>query len=280
MANCPNKNLEEWKLLVASRGEDVAHYLWDKYEGNVPESESKIEIVKAGLKATNILQSPKADQFFNAVAKNKITGDFFWKKMQADLGVPKDQLEILKSFNTQDKGELISSLLGNYSFAIEINTAKAEPFVDRSEITTYVYNNEEYVDAGFGYFKNGNIEITEQQYNEAVKNGKRKFEEKPIQNSSYYSNLIVPGGTNYTENEIATPAITPSIKGHAQFATDQGIGWFRSDDKLGDKYSIKATNRTTGIEQNMSQNMSLEEATEIANSFKDRFDNVRLVKYE
>ena len=113
MANCPNKNLEEWKLLIASRGEDVAHYLWDKYDGLVPESESKTEIVKSGLKATNILQSPKADQFFNAVAKNKISGDFFWKKMQADLGIPKDQVEILKSFDTQDRGELISSLLGN-----------------------------------------------------------------------------------------------------------------------------------------------------------------------
>lgn len=36
MATCPNKNTEAWKLLVASRGEDAAHYLWDKYEGDVP----------------------------------------------------------------------------------------------------------------------------------------------------------------------------------------------------------------------------------------------------
>ena len=124
MANCPNKNLEEWKLLVASRGEDVAYYLWDKYNTRVPESESKVEIVKTGLKATNILQSTKADQFFGAVARNKISGDFFWKKMQADLGIPKDQLEILKSFNTQDRGELIASLLANYSYAVEINITK------------------------------------------------------------------------------------------------------------------------------------------------------------
>jgi len=192
--SCPNTNLEEWKLLVASRGEDVAYALWDLYDGNVPESESKSEIVKTGLKATNILQSPKADQFFNAVAKNKISGDFFWKKMQADLGIPKDQLEILKSFNTQDRGELISSLLANYSFAIEINiskeTKKYQAPIDSDDVYTEI-----------------------------------------VQPTQYYSNLTVPGGTNYTENEIATPAITPSIKGHAQFATDKGIGWFRSDDK-------------------------------------------------
>lgn len=41
MANCPNINLDSWKNLVAARGEDVAYYLWDKYEGNVPESEQQ-----------------------------------------------------------------------------------------------------------------------------------------------------------------------------------------------------------------------------------------------
>lgn len=39
MATCPNINLDSWKSLVASRGEDMSYYLWDKYEGNVPESE-------------------------------------------------------------------------------------------------------------------------------------------------------------------------------------------------------------------------------------------------
>jgi len=200
MAFCPNKNLNEWKSLVASRGEDIAYYLWDKYEGEVPESESRTEIVKSGLKATNILQSPKADQFFNAVVKNKITGDFFWKKMQADLGIPKEQIELLKSFNTQDRGELIAYLLANYSYTIEINTTKnrSEGFKDRAE--TGDFTEEDFIGEGV---------LTQ-----------------------YYSNLTVPGGTNYTENEIATPAITPSIKGHAQFATDKGIGWFRSDDKF------------------------------------------------
>ena len=67
MANCPNKNLDSWKNLVAARGEDVAYYLWDKHDGSVPESESKSEIVKSGLKATNILQSPKADQFLSLI---------------------------------------------------------------------------------------------------------------------------------------------------------------------------------------------------------------------
>lgn len=36
MASCPNENLDSWKQLVASRGEDIAYYLWDLYEGEVP----------------------------------------------------------------------------------------------------------------------------------------------------------------------------------------------------------------------------------------------------
>lgn len=39
MATCPNKNLNEWKSLVAARGSNIAYYLWDKYEGEVPLSE-------------------------------------------------------------------------------------------------------------------------------------------------------------------------------------------------------------------------------------------------
>jgi len=39
MATCPNKNLDEWKSLVATRGSNMAYYLWDKYEGDVPLSE-------------------------------------------------------------------------------------------------------------------------------------------------------------------------------------------------------------------------------------------------
>jgi hypothetical protein len=219
MATCPNKNTEAWQLLVASRGEDVAHYLWDKYDGLVPESQSGEQIVKSGLKATNILQSAKADQFFNAVAKNKISGDFFWRKMQADLGIPKDQIEILKSFDTQDKGELIASLLANYSFAIEINTATQQLPVD--DQTRYYQDGNKYYSEDPYY---GKQEISFEEY--------ERYRPNLTANSQYYSNMTVPGGTNYTENEIATPAITPSIKGHAQFATDKGIGWFRSDEQF------------------------------------------------
>jgi hypothetical protein len=34
MATCPNTNLDSWKRLVATSGEDMAYYLWDRYGGD------------------------------------------------------------------------------------------------------------------------------------------------------------------------------------------------------------------------------------------------------
>lgn len=69
--------------------------------------------------------------------------------------------------------------------------------------------------------------------------------------TQFYSRLTVPGGINYEENEIATPQIVPSIAGHARFATDNGIGWFRSDEKA---TTIKEEN---SYNPNYSPNMNL-----------------------
>ncbi len=97
------------------------------------------------------------------------------------------------------KDDILLELLKNYSFAIEVNTAIQREYEDQSYLEPW-------------------------ERNEIPKNITR--------NTQYYSNLTVAGGTNYTENEIATPLITPSIKGHAQFSTDNGIGWFRSDEQV------------------------------------------------
>jgi hypothetical protein len=241
MATCPNKNLDSWKNLVSARGENVAHALWDMYGGNVPESESRESIVKAGLKAINALQTDKAVTLFSTLDRNKVKGDVFWKKVQETLQIPKEQIELLKQYNTTNREELVTNMLADYSYTIEINTAKAykdpESFLENyATIGNFDYSrNVSYQTGEYIYEKEDRSKsyldsthktiITKEEFDKAI----NKANEAP--NSSTYSNLTVPGGTNYTENEIATPAITPSIKGHAQFATDKGIGWFRSDDK-------------------------------------------------
>ena len=226
---CINPNSPEFKAALERTGNPL-----------LAEIEVDLENVNYSLKAIKLLQSPKADQFFNAVAKNKISGDFFWKKMQADLGIPKEQIELLKQYNTTDRNELITNILADYSYAIEINVTKGLPtpantrYLSKAQVEKV---NDKYfilidteVDPEEGsispvYLPNVNFDTKEEAEN---------YLKNPSTPTSYYSNLTVPGGTNYTENEIATPALTPNIKGHAQFATDKGIGWFRSDDKLDD----------------------------------------------
>jgi len=158
------------------------------YTKNTPE-------VNMIMKSVTILQSSKGEEVFRKGDKNNWTID----KMLQELQVPKEQQELIKSFNTRNREEILTSLLANYSYTVEVNTASHTQGQGSFDMEPGIP-----FEATLGHDAG--------------------------ENTSYYSNLTVPGGTNYTENEIATPAITPSIKGHAQFATDNGIGWFRSDE--------------------------------------------------
>jgi len=128
-----------------------------------------------------------------------------------------EQAKIYNQDNLRE--EIITSLLAENSFTVEINTAKEK----RSN--SFLGNTEDGALDDSYYFEQ-----------------EEDLEEK---NTQYYSNLTVPGGTNYTENEIATPDIVPNIKGHGQFSTDNGIGWFRSDNKTTN--NIKDTHFTNNF---------------------------------
>jgi hypothetical protein len=220
---CINPNSLEFKAALERTGNPL-----------LAQFEIDDAVVKYRLKSVNILDSDKAVQLFNTLEKNKVTGDAFWNKVQNDLQIPKSQIELLKQYNTTNREELITNMLADYSYTIEINTAMSafEKTIGINEGYAFIYQGLEY-NAFFNpggdiqYEKDGDP-ISEREYFEAKKIGENEISSTPTQ---IYSNLTVPGGTNYTENEVATPAITPSIKGHAQFATDKGIGWFRSDDK-------------------------------------------------
>lgn len=127
----------------------------------------------------------------------QLKGDALYDKIQRDLQIPKDQMVLFKESEGESVDDKLASFLANYSYTVEVNTVK------------------------------GRSDLQLDEYGEWQSTGRIL----PESNTQYYSNLTVPGGTNYTENEILTPAITPSIKGHAQFASDKGIGWFRSDEQ-------------------------------------------------
>jgi len=207
----------------------------DKGQGKLfQKNESEINY---SLKSIEILSSDKAKQVFEKGTKNKWPLD----KMLSELQIPKEQKQLILNLGKTNREEIITDLLSNYSYTIEINTAKenANTFnkihgFDVSNVDVSTLKMEE-TDWGGSYLivdANGN-------YLSRVEYSKEEAEEIlagiGTRNTAVYSNLTVPGGTNYTENEIATPAITPSIQGHAQFATDKGIGWFRSDDKTVDE---------------------------------------------
>lgn len=212
--NCININSSEYKQLLKDSGFKpeilkAKISLWQDVNGfdsfpTLKDLGINPSTVNVALKSLDILTSDKAEKLFKTLEKNKVADNIFWTKVQQDLAIPKEQVEILKSFDTKDRNQLITDLLSNYSYTVDINTAQKQ--------IKSVSNPGEWSDNEIDNF------FAEEFSTETG-------------NTMYYSNLTVPGGTNYTEQEIATPDITPSIKGHAKFATDKGIGWFRSDDK-------------------------------------------------
>jgi peptidyl-tRNA hydrolase len=162
-----------------------------------------INAVEYALRSIPILESDKAKQVFDKGNKN----NWDLNKILTELAIPKEQKQLLLDLGIKDREQLAVELASKYSYSVEVKTAKQ---------------------MGNGTF----AEITARGENPFEQDTQEDTPLKEIGNTSYYSNLTVPGGTNYTENEISTPLITPSIKGHAQFSTDNGIGWFRSDEQL------------------------------------------------
>lgn len=183
--------------------------------------------VQYALKSAEILASERAAQVFKIGDKNGWTVE----KMLTELQIPAAQKELLLSFNTRNREELLTTLLANYSYTVEINIAM--------DSDSHIHTGNRALSQGDGTYdvmyegtylgdltRNQIVDkLGEEVTSQLINSGEREF---PAQN---YPNMTVPGGTNYTENEIRTPDITPSIKGHAAFATNQGIGWFRSDEQ-------------------------------------------------
>jgi len=223
---CPNTNSPQWKALVNKIGvfEAMREYIKN---GEIPDAESYEETFKgtnATLKIVNALTKTPRTTY----PSNNIQG--FYNDL-IKQGAPKNQIDLLKDHIARNNikeintNELIVSLLSEIGYTVEINTAKSELYKSGYFASESVYGEWAVYDA------QGNNVESDLTQGEAVRKAKQYNEDDSI-NSQYYSNLTVPGGTNYTENEIRTPDITPSIKGHGAFSTDSGIGWFRLDEKV------------------------------------------------
>ena len=159
-------------------------------------SQAQENEVKYAFKAVENIQKniTKVNQWYKQLENT----DAFWNKVQQDLQISKDQINLLRNSEGTTIEEKLTSFVANYSYTVEINTAREKG----------------------GMFKRdseGNL-IDD------------SLEER---NTQHYSNLTVPGGTNgsYIEANIETPMIVPSIQSHAQFKTENTIGWMRADEK-------------------------------------------------
>lgn len=234
-----SKDVRNMRSGVDNSAMQIAYYVWDKTNGEglaaLPEYINSVEeddmqrirnvvnnmlgikkgsvsspVVNAEIKAISLLQSENADKMFKKGAKNGWTLDKTLNEIGGFAGYKQlfNPEDLSKKVSELDREQLTIDVAGKYGYNIEINAAKKEYY----EEVIYDQDTDEY----FG----GSLRDD---------------------NTSYYSNLTVPGGTNYTENELSTPLITPSIKGHAQFSTNNGIGWFRSDDKVAEGTQPKLT---------------------------------------
>lgn len=204
--------------------------IWEQGD-NIFNQEEYNNQVNYRLKATEILLSDKAKQVFAKGEKAK------WdlNKILTELAIPKEQKQLILDLGITDREQIALELASKYGFSVEVNTAKERKIKKDLEYSNFTSNGFVYQHTSrYGYIKSKE----EDKYNpdKYIKISKQEFideynkdvKEQPTQ---HYSNLTVPGGTNYTENEISTPLIIPSIKGHAQFSTNKGIGWFRSDEQ-------------------------------------------------
>ena len=243
-----NKELRNQRSGVDDSAMQIAYSVWAKANGepsigaNIRQSVNNIlginnDEVNYTLKAADILLSDKAKQVFAKGEKNKWSLD----KILTELAVPKEQKALLLDLGITDREQLALELASKYNYSVEVKTATSiqregdvvpNSFDNGFDLLGDVYSRDVNVDDFSATYYKNNKEISYSEYTEALNSKRRKYNETKEFPTSYYSNLTVPGGTNYTENELSTPLITPSIKGHAKFATDKGIGWFRSDDKV------------------------------------------------
>lgn len=170
------------------------------------------------------VRQPKLDNlqgFINDISKQGVSNQ--------QIDILKDTINKLKERNQPiTKQDLITELLVNYSYGVEVNVAYAKTLNDKS----FTYNGSNYrwtPEDDYNEYWKDNEPIDNNEYWIEYNNAKSISNTEDF--TLYYSDLTVPGGTNYREIELRTPGITPSITGHAQFSTKEGIGWWRVDDE-------------------------------------------------
>lgn len=234
-ATCPNIRSKEWQALVAKIGVFESFREFVKNGGVIPNADNYKETFK-GTNATL--------KIFDALTNKKIQGfyDRFYKSMPEKFYsevIPiagKVQTDLLRDYNNRNNpqtlNDMISGILSEMSFTVETKVASSGEYTTYDDLADHITDPLRHPKPEFQYSvinQEGKTVFQTDSLKEAEDKATELNKKYGVYEGSY-SDMTVPGGTNYRNNEIRTPDITPSIKGHAAFSTDQGIGWFRSDD--------------------------------------------------
>ncbi len=161
-----------------------------------------------------------------------------YKQMLEDIkNEPISNIEEEPNDNLRE--EIITSLLAENSYTVEINTAKDKIKDAFGNVWVDEYPNKkigDYVTIDNKEWKILGTRFEDDSWGESGLDERESFivgnDGEPTQ---HYSNLTVNEDFyknnpdwEYKEQRITTPLITPSIRGHAQFAEANDIGWFRA----------------------------------------------------
>ena len=211
-----------------------------------------IEAIKKAIPTANIQY--KLMELNPELAKQRIKADIAAGKNRANVPDAtidrhaesyKQMLEDIKNepiseFKSTDlREQLALELASNYSYTVEINTAKDKIKDAFGNVWVDEYPNKkigDYVTIDNKEWKILGTRFEDDSWGESGLDERESFivgnDGEPTQ---HYSNLTVNEDFyknnpdwEYKEQRITTPLITPSIRGHAQFAEANDIGWFRA----------------------------------------------------
>jgi hypothetical protein len=262
MLKCPNKNSQEWRYLVENVGEVNAYKIFIANGDELPDIGSAQDIVKSfednvhyNLKVIDsLLNISDKRKTIRTNTKDKPYIEENLTKSLSGLGVPSEQISLMFDYMKDNNitsistEELAIDIAKHFGFVVKADVAKEDKRQYGQDFELDGSFNKENFDLNGNFYQElydesdissdtiytkNNKKISKSEFLTAQTIAIDEYKEgnNSIKPTQIYSNLTVPGGTNYTENEIGTPQVTPNIKGHAQFATDNGIGWFRSDEQ-------------------------------------------------
>jgi hypothetical protein len=204
--------------------------------------------VKYAIKAVPLLQSDKARTIFDKGVKNNWTLDKVLNEIGGfakykDLFNKEDLVANVKTLNLD---KLALDIASDYTYAIDMNITKDKigslDAIGGLYVRNYPNNKigDILVIGGREYKIIGTTKVNDpNDWGDGLPKINRFIVvHKERNNSDYYKPLSAKSKEDdvkykndpnweYNEVEIATPFIKPKIKGHAQFSTENGIGWVR-----------------------------------------------------